>query len=95
MSLSLLFPRADRLLNKFPNVYILTLIAARRAKQLQQGAPPLLTISYLQKRFGTVEKMNEEWGTSFSSFEEVLRHKPLTIALFEILEGLITTGKQA
>ncbi len=94
MSLSLLFPRADKLLNKFPNVYILTLVAARRAKQLQEGAPPPLTISYLQRRFGTVEKMNEEWGTSFGSFEEVLRHKSLTLALFEILEDLIAVGKQ-
>lgn len=94
MSLSLLFPRADKLLDKFPNVYILTLIAARRAKQLEQGAPPLLTASYLQNKYETIERMNEEWGTSFTSFEEVLRHKPLTIALFEILEGLITVGKQ-
>jgi len=93
LSLSLLFPRADKLLNKFPNVYILALIAARRARQLQLGAPPLITVPYLQRRYGTVQKMNEEWGTSFSSFEEVLRHKPLTIAFFEILEGLVVAGK--
>ncbi|MGC9004980.1 MAG: DNA-directed RNA polymerase subunit omega [bacterium] len=92
--MSLLFPRADELLKRFPNVYILTLVAARRAKQLEQGAPPLLTVSYLQRKYGTVEKMNEAWGTSFRSFDEVLKHKKLTIALFEILEGLILVGKQ-
>lgn len=92
--MSLLFPRAEKFLKKFPNVYILTLVAARRAKQLEKGAPPMITVSYLQKRFGTVEKMNEEWETSFRSFEEVLRHKKLNIALLEILEGLVLVGRQ-
>lgn len=92
--MSLLFPRADKLLKKFPNVYILTLVAARRAKQLEKGAPPMINVPYLRKRFGTVEKMNEEWGTSFRSFEEVLRHKKLTIAFLEILEGLVLVGRQ-
>jgi len=94
LSLSPLFPRADKLFSKFPNVYILALVAARRAKQLQQGAPPLITVPYLQRKFATIEQMNEEWGTSFGSFEEVLRRKPLTLAFFEILEGLVTAGRQ-
>ncbi|MBC7327825.1 DNA-directed RNA polymerase subunit omega [bacterium] len=94
MSLSTLFPRPDILLNKFANVYILVLIAARRAKQLEQGALPLLTVPYLQARFGSVEAMNREWGTSFRSFEEVLRQKSITLALLEILEDRIAVGRE-
>lgn len=91
--MTVLFPRADALLKRFPNVYILIHAAAKRARQLQGGVKPLIDLNYLRRRFSNVEQMNREWGTDFSSFQEVLQSKPLTLAFLEIAEGLVDIGE--
>ncbi|QBP18629.1 DNA-directed RNA polymerase subunit omega [Acetilactobacillus jinshanensis] len=48
----LMYPTIDKLLEKVPSYYSLTILASKRAKQLDAGAKPLLKHYHSKKNVG-------------------------------------------